>query len=573
MTKSNIALWSIAGVTILFFAAARLLPPLDTHAATMAVMAGYTNRTAPLVAILLFGGLCLGLLVFRRARDEAWALQAAPRAPWQQRDLHIAAACVLCVAVIALAPVWSAGEGYFGTRLALMDAGKVPYRDFEFAYGYGVAYLPYGLHRLGLSVSAALIVSLSLAAIAGVVSLAVIVERCISRSSLRLVLFWAMIVCAAFVGPGPSLNYNFGRYALPFALMVAISGATGWSTLRLFAATATAVLAVYLLSAEMAFAFCTALLAWVAVVARSIGVARTATVTLAILAVSVALLFAVPATFTTFGSYAGAQNLLPVVPNLIMTMTVASFLLCAAVNVPVALSLLRGDLEAGPALAAAQPVAFCLFAAALLPAVIGRAMPAITIAYGFVAIVMAIGYLDAAGAKWPATIASALFAAFVLYSAPSGLRTDASFVRHHGARPAPVPTAQRAFLKARFPNAYDPLLAVRPPSRGVTDVGYYPGVDSGDVIDDAGIARKIVELEHAPYYILPARNNGAPLPFGPSPQRVLHQFVVAGLYPFALRVHPGAQRFQNAFVVSLYRRCQPFAGVAGIVVCRLKLGA
>lgn len=570
MSRSSILPW-IAGtvVALAFFVAARVLPPIETHAASIAVQAGYTNRTAPLVAILLLGAAALGVLLFYLRHAQVLAAASAAPAPWPGKRMHVLAACILCIAVIVLVPVWSAPVGYFGSRLALMDAGKVPYRDFEYAYGYAVAYLPYGLRLLGFSVHGALVTVLCLAAVVGVLSVGAIVERCVPDAVLRTALFWTLVVCAAFVGPGPSLNYNFARYALPFALLFAVTGpAARLSPFALFAAAVGADLAVYLLSPEIGFAFSVAVLAWLAIAARLLRPLRIAAAAGAVLLVSAALLFGAPAMFATFGAYAGTGNVMPVVPNPIMLLSVAGFIGVAAAGVCVALAIWAGGVPPEQSLPLSQVAASTVLAAALLPAVIGRAGPAITIAYGFVPIVMASGLLGAGGQRRAAAAMTMLFAAFAGYGALNGLHGDVSYLRHRP-RPREGSDAALTLLATKFPGAYDPLMALKPPRPAIADVGYYPGWEGSDVVDAAGIARKSAELARARYYILPVLRDGAVPHAGPSPQQSLDDFAFEGAYPFALRARPGSVRFGTAFIASLYARCHPLAAAGPIVVCRL----
>jgi hypothetical protein len=203
-----------------FFLAARFLPPIDTHAMSVAVAAGYTNQLLPLVAILL-GGAALMAIYASPAEQPRPTAKAVPFWRW-----HILAAAGLCVAVVVLVPIWSQPQNYFGERVTLMDAGQRPYVDFEYAYGALVAYLPYGLHAAGLPIQTALEATLCLAVVAGVWAFAVTTECWIPDWRFRLVLCWSLTACEGFVDPGPSLNYNFGRYALPFALMILVTRAT-----------------------------------------------------------------------------------------------------------------------------------------------------------------------------------------------------------------------------------------------------------------------------------------------------------------------------------------------------------
>ena len=55
----------LAATVVVFFLAARFLPPIDTQATSVAVAVGYTNQLLPLLAILLTGATLLGAIAAR----------------------------------------------------------------------------------------------------------------------------------------------------------------------------------------------------------------------------------------------------------------------------------------------------------------------------------------------------------------------------------------------------------------------------------------------------------------------------------------------------------------------------
>jgi hypothetical protein len=561
----------LLATVITFFLAARFLPAIDTHAASVAVAAGYTNQLLPLVAILLGGAAAMGAFVPRGDRPQATG-GAVPFWRW-----HIIAAAWLCVAAVVLVPVWSQPQNYFGERVTLMDAGERPYVDFEYAYGALLAYLPYGLHAAGLSIQAALEITLGLAVIAGVWAFAVTTERWIPDPRYRLALFWALTACECFVDPGPSLNYNFGRYALPFALLTLVTRAMlrggAWTA---FAATAAANTLVYCLSPEMGCALTAAILAWLAIAVRLLGCGRIAA-GLVGLAVSVGGLvaFASPM-FTTLWAYGQSQVLMPVVPNPIMTLFVVSILCVGAWAFATTWALWRGQSPVDVAPDAAQFAACVALAFALLPAAVGRSWPTITIAYGFAPIVLLVGRLLAAGAARAAAVAATLFCFFVAYSAWPGIHADvgrlaselrgsASVGGRRNGEGVPPP-----MLLTRFRGAYDPLRLVAASAPPITNLGYYSGLRGGDVTTQAALARKMAELQRAPFYLAPTRPERIAEADGPPISRTLNRFARAGLYPFALSAQPGVRRFGADFVDLLLNRCQVLASADGMEVCTLR---
>jgi hypothetical protein len=581
----------LLATAIFFFGAARFLPPIETGGGeSVAVLAGYTNRLIPLITIVVAGAFAIGAVLFATARKDIIALQLRmfSRSPWPTKYRHIVAACLLCVFVIAAFPVWSDERGYFGQRLVMMIAGERPYTNFEYAYGYLVAYLPYGLHLAGLSIRVSLVVTLCLFAVAGVFSFAVILARCVPNPSCRVVLFWLLVACEAFVEPGPSLNYNFGRYAMPFMIVSVLTESLAALNLKqTFAAFAAAVVFLDFISPELALGFSSALLAWLIVVCRQISAGKLAAGFVGTLAAAIATPLLIPDMFTTFVAYAQIQIFLPVVPNVIMMLVILAFLSVAAINFAVALSIWRGERPRAEALQLSLPAAYALLCAGLLPALVGEGWPTITIAYGFVPVVMSIGYLLQAGAKRTAWAVVGVFGAFVVYSAQFEMRSDAGKAIHSlrtacarllmppcagNRQPAAPDTAARLaraaaadFVRANYPDAYDPLAILGAPQPGVSKVGYYVGLT--DIKTQHGLDRKNAEIDGAPYYILPKSEASAVQFYArPDTDRSLAAFAAAGLYPLPLHGMPG--QFRALFVAKLYQECHEIAASGDLIVCR-----
>jgi len=342
------AAWSALGIVataVVFFAAARWLPPVETGADSAAVFAGYTNWLAPLVAILLVGALAIGAIVFATARERVVALQLAmvARSPWGARNRHIAGAIVLAVLVIAHDPAWSGEAGYFGQRVEMMAEGLRPYRDFEYAYGALVAYLPFVLHSAGLNIHGSLVATLDVFVITGIVSFAIILQRVVADARARVVLFWLLVACELFVEPGPSLNYNFGRYALPFAVAsLATETLPALGAAAIFTLFAAAAALLLFVAPDVSLSFCAGLPAWLGVVRLAVSQQEIPNSRFAAAGAGLGLaLFgawlALPEMFTTFIAYSQAQILLPVVPHPMMLLAVFGVLTVGAINFAVAL--------------------------------------------------------------------------------------------------------------------------------------------------------------------------------------------------------------------------------------------
>ena len=574
-SASRVAYWCVLVATaIAFFVASRLLPPVETDGVSNAVAAGFTNQLLPLVGILLVGTVALGLILCgAHAERNILGAIATPAPLW---GWQILAAAALSAAVIVVWPSWSAPGGYFGIRVTLMDAGRRPYMDFEYAYGFLVAYLPHWLHADGLPIERALELTLALLAIAGVGASALITRRWVAQPGARIALFWSLVVCGVLVRPGPSLNYNFGRYAVPFALAVLLVDRVregGWRSV--FAATAAANLLVYGVSPEMGCAFTAAMTVWLATSARSI--ARPALAAgLAGLALSTIALVAFEAPmFVTLLAYAGSQVLQPVIPSPIMTLFVVSFLAVEGLAVASTFRAWRGRTESP---VEAEWRACAALAGALLPAVVGRAFPTITLAYGFAPVVMLAGRRLAAGRRAQGYALASLFIAFVAYSAAPTLADDLRSLIGHGRCgvvdcPRRVtrldrPTFYPADLRARFPGPYDPFAIVPITAPLATEVGYYPGFGLGNVTTRADLARKMGELARAGVYILPTDPRAAAA--GHNPSRLLAGYARASLYPLPLPVLRAEPDPERDFAARLYDLCQPLAQSGAVTVCSLR---
>ena len=586
-------LLSLPITMVVFFAAARLLPPVETGTGSLAVAAGYTNQLRPLLIILLTGGLVMGALGLQRGAALPLRIGASIE-PVQHWRWHLAAACLICVLQVFLFPTWTQEAGYFGTRLALMDTHLRPYVDFEFAYGYALIYVPYALHWLGFSIHHALVLALGLAVVIGVLSIGVIVRYWIADARLRMTLFWALVVCDAFVLPGPSMFYNFGRYAAPFAMLLLLTRhGPALDAVTLFLVTAVVNLLAYSLSAEMGIAFGAAALAWATLAYKALPKIHVIAVAAAVVADLAGLIIFARPMFTTFLAFSQIQIIEPVVPHLIMLVVVVSFLTVCAVAVPAAVTVWRTSLDRAEVLTVARACACAALAVAMFPAVIGRSWPTTTLAYGFPSVVMAVGYFEAAGAKRTASLVTILFVAFVAYCGQFVVRDDL----HHAvvrlrarvctvvalaqcqsgkfSRPAAtVPAALRKEIEAawpqlaqRFPHAYDPMGFIGYQFPHTVDFGYYPGIGQGNAITKAAFARKTAELRQAPYYILPRRNLIERRYSHTWYVRTLREFARKSLFPFTFHVKKEYRHPASTFVDMLYRRCRPLAEQGGITVC------
>jgi len=553
----------------MFFCAAKWLPATDIGVESKAAAAGYTNLLWPLVALLLIGGLAAGLVMGKEAGGlpKRIAETAEPVAYWRW---HLAAACLISVLQVCLFPIWSKEANYFGVRVALMADHKLPYVDFEYAYGYAVAYLPYWLHALGLSIGRALAATLALATVAGVLSVGVLLRAAIARPAMRLTLFWTLVVVGVVVDPGPSLNYNLGRYASPFALLLLlVRFAPRLGAIALFAAVAAANTLVYFISPEMGAAFSAAILAWLALGWRALPRLKLIAIAAGLIASGVGLAVFAGPMFATLFDYSQAQILMPVVPNVIMLLYGVCLPILCGVGLRSAFTVWRGE----------------DVAVALAPAVVGRSWPTITIAYSFATIVMAAGLLAAAGRTRASWVVVGVFVVFVGHSAIDGVMSTWPAALHigphrHRGLQAAHPGGQRArpddddtatWLNQTFKGAYDPLAVVGHRHPTVVNLGHYIGME--DLATHDTLNKKRQEFQHAQIYILPPNDARATRFEAPMDSASLDGFERAGLYPFPISVRPDTTPSLKAQIVSaFFTQCHPIATHGALVVCTHQTG-
>jgi hypothetical protein len=147
---------------------------------------------------------------------------------------------------------------YFIQRLHLLAAGRVPYREFEFAYGVALLYGPWWIARLlHIGLTSAYFLFWTLCVGFGVFamfeSIRIAGDERQDRSGLFVLLFWLTSFGILTTGP----NYMALRFVLPIYFAVLIYCARHRETVRWrsSALTVVATCALLLLSPEMAVAF------------------------------------------------------------------------------------------------------------------------------------------------------------------------------------------------------------------------------------------------------------------------------------------------------------------------------
>jgi Ca2+/Na+ antiporter len=183
------------------------------------------NNQVALVALLAG----LALATWWSWREPTAVTSDASRPPLDDRPLGwwpllIALAISgVQLTLISAASAWLPMDNaaYFIYKLFAVQAGQIPYRDFEFAYGPAMLYIPVALRRVtGLSVDAAYLASLWIFAWGGLFLLWWIVRQ--ARTSWRHKTM-AFLLLAAYPALNPEfgLSYTLTRYICGFAALVA----------------------------------------------------------------------------------------------------------------------------------------------------------------------------------------------------------------------------------------------------------------------------------------------------------------------------------------------------------------
>lgn len=217
---------------------------------------GYNNR-AGILLFLLFA--VVGALWVRNKNlpDP----NAAPKAmPYWLMWFGLVISAAMCWGMYRLTAQLNgfAESTYFIQRLNLLAAGRVPYRDFEFAYGAALLYVPLWIsHAFHLSLTAAFYLFWSLCVALGVVTLFESIRLAGDPRHDRAGLFLLLLIISLFgiLSTGP--NYMELRFVLPLyfaALIFRLRRRESGSWLS-FSATLLGAATLLLISPEMAVAF------------------------------------------------------------------------------------------------------------------------------------------------------------------------------------------------------------------------------------------------------------------------------------------------------------------------------
>lgn len=251
-------LWSAlcVGAYLAIFHFPFWVPP---HEPTLsaAYSAGFNNRVASIAAVLS------GLLSFALARSLREST-SAPRVGGH--SLPISALWIALLVYGVLLAIASAfvvktphayGEAnYFLNRIdQIAVSGRVPFKEFEFAYGPLLLYVPVLVHLIGtplhLSLEWSYYLSLMLFSLLGVWALFWVVDELIPGYRYKLTIFGLF----ALIGLNPTMgmNYMYLRFIGPYIALLIAERLHTWQ--RLFAFISLSSVALFSISPEMGLAF------------------------------------------------------------------------------------------------------------------------------------------------------------------------------------------------------------------------------------------------------------------------------------------------------------------------------
>ena len=226
---------------------------------------GYNNRAGILI---LLATIAFGALWTRGFGLELPETKPAPSLP--TKLLYISLAVVLYKSIELYLTVGIYGgyseSSYEILRIWLLDHGKQPYTDFEYAYGAGFLYGPLLLLKMfGLDATQAYFIFFALVCLAGTFVLFRIVSTCEYPTENRLGIYLLLYVTGTLGMGSTGVNYTFLRFISPLYFIAAyqkmqIGCNARWQVKPSLAAAAFTIV-LLLISPETAIAFAFACMA------------------------------------------------------------------------------------------------------------------------------------------------------------------------------------------------------------------------------------------------------------------------------------------------------------------------
>jgi hypothetical protein len=377
MNRTQIRFAIYAGTALGVFWLPFQVPPLGIVFSVS--QAFHFNNQAAIAALLV--GMALATWWSWRNPSDAPLTPSPPDQPDQQlswRPLLVTLGVSgLWLTLVGLATVEAPQLNgiYFVNRLFCLQAGWKPYRDFEFAYGPAMLYVPVVLRNwTGLSVNAAYMLALWMFAWGGLFLLWWVVRQVHAPKHDQIVAF---LLVAAFpaINPECGIEYTLTRYAGGLAALVAARIAVEKLPRRWLAVAVChliLVAAVFSISPEVGLAFLAALIVYwfLEYRAGSTWLIYTAATHVAVLA-GLALL-APRNAFLSVRGFGAGSNHLPLFPSPYNLLYVGTLLVAVA---PILSDAVRAVLEKkhGFGVFGTLTAPFAVHALAMMPAALGRA--------------------------------------------------------------------------------------------------------------------------------------------------------------------------------------------------------
>jgi hypothetical protein len=375
---------------------------------------GFDNRLAILAVLLV-----LAVTVVWRSRRQAPPSDGVLVVPPSDGTAVSRRTWVLTVAAYALLGLafhllvdglYFTESGYFLRRAKLELAhGRLPWVDFEAAYGPLLLQLPVWIARLGVPLRGAYDLAFLALNLLGLAALAALLRRDEAPLAARSVAF-ALVAAAAF-DLGTGLNYTLARFVGP---LLGLLWVAEWLTAapdgRRWAVRAglgsTFLLAVaWGLSPEVGLATAAALAVELVLLAGPRWPRRLGAVAIWLLGIALVGVVFPGAYFATFRAFAGGAHQLPVWP----APHVLLYLGALFWAVPSLLGGWRQALASADARAASR-VGWGIYAIALVPGALGRADATHALFYGLPVLLWGLARVDRLGSRgrWAARLAFAL---------------------------------------------------------------------------------------------------------------------------------------------------------------------
>lgn len=199
----------------------RLVP--SAPSASDSYLFGYNNRAGILLLVFFVAA---GVLLTRGfGLLPAGKSTPAPLPRWVLA-LALLGVVIACGAMYYVAGRYHGfGESfYLIDRIALLDGGRVPYRDFEFVYGPAQLYIPLFLHRiLPLGIADAYYLFWTISYLLGAFFFFKCVDELPFPTRSKPAIFLMLYAAGLFAAIRMGTNYTFLRYALPLYLVVKLN--------------------------------------------------------------------------------------------------------------------------------------------------------------------------------------------------------------------------------------------------------------------------------------------------------------------------------------------------------------